>query len=282
MVEYTYEPFGGLASMTGSLKDAVGVSNPIRYRSYYFDDDMGFYYLNSRYYDPVTGRFINADGLIDVRGISTQNMYQYCGNNPVIYADSSGKLFGLIALGLLAVGVVVGLSGCASSSTPAPTQNSSASTSSQAPISSAPISSTPPPSPPTPKEPVWPTPGNNTVTSKFGPRNTGIPGASKNHKGIDIGAPKGAPVVAAFSGKITIPAYSNSAGNYVIISNDQYETRYLHLSKITWDVETMGAYVTAGQKIGEVGNTGVGSGPHLHFDVKENGKWIDPQILFPY
>ena len=91
VVEYTYEPFGGLASMTGSLKDTVGVANPIRYRSYYFDDDMGFYYLNSRYYDPVTGRFINADGMLSTgQGINGYNMYTYCLNNPVNLYDPTG------------------------------------------------------------------------------------------------------------------------------------------------------------------------------------------------
>ena len=65
--------------------------NPLRYRGYYYDSETGFYYLNSRYYDPETCRFINADGLIDNREIGYQNMFAYCGNNPVANVDESGQ-----------------------------------------------------------------------------------------------------------------------------------------------------------------------------------------------
>ena len=58
--------------------------NPHRYRAYYFDVETGWYYLNSRYYDPATGRFINADGQLN-GGILGMNMYAYCENNPVKY-----------------------------------------------------------------------------------------------------------------------------------------------------------------------------------------------------
>lgn len=106
-------------------------------------DKTGLYYVSSRYYDPEIGRWINADGLVDNRGLNTQNMFQYCGNNPVMNADPSGQLFGLIVVGVLAVGSIVSLSGC--SSKPAPTPSTSA--------PSKPAPSTPAPSAPEPSKP---------------------------------------------------------------------------------------------------------------------------------
>ena len=63
VVQYTYTPYGALASMTDSTATGVGTLNPIRYRGYYYDTETGFYYCNSRYYDPEIGRWINADSL---------------------------------------------------------------------------------------------------------------------------------------------------------------------------------------------------------------------------
>ena len=137
VVTYTYDPWGKLLSATGV--DVLIDANPLLYRGYVYDKETGFYYCNSRYYDPETGRWLNADGLIDNRGLNTQNMFQYCGNNPVMYADSSGQLFGLIALGLLGVGLIFGLSGCSSTPASAP----STTTSAPAPSKTAPIPSQP-------------------------------------------------------------------------------------------------------------------------------------------
>ena len=63
VVQYTYTPYGALASMTDSTATGVGTLNPIRYRGYYYDAETGFYYCNTRYYDPEIGRWINADSL---------------------------------------------------------------------------------------------------------------------------------------------------------------------------------------------------------------------------
>ncbi len=92
-VSYEYDAWGKLLSTTGSLAETLGVLNPFRYREYVYDDESGLYYLNSRYYDPEVGRFINADGALagvggDVQGY---NLFAYCFNNPVMYSDSSGN-----------------------------------------------------------------------------------------------------------------------------------------------------------------------------------------------
>ena len=92
VTEYTYDSWGKLLSVTGSLASTVGQANPFRYRGYYYDSETELYYLNSRYYDPETGRFINADGYVSTgQGVLGNNMFTYCGNNPANYFDESGQ-----------------------------------------------------------------------------------------------------------------------------------------------------------------------------------------------
>ena len=74
VVSYTYDSWGKLLSIEGSAKDTIGVQNPFRYRGYYYDTETELYYLNSRYYDPMVGRYINGDSVIDNRGTVTQNV----------------------------------------------------------------------------------------------------------------------------------------------------------------------------------------------------------------
>ena len=91
VVEYAYDSWGNLVSMTGSLASTLGQDNPFRYRGYYYDSETGMYYLNSRYYHPQIGRFINADGYVQTgQGLLDKNMFAYCGNNPVNYVDPDG------------------------------------------------------------------------------------------------------------------------------------------------------------------------------------------------
>ncbi|MBE6683627.1 MAG: DNRLRE domain-containing protein [Ruminococcaceae bacterium] len=91
VVEYTYDAWGKVLSVTGSLASTIGQYNPFRYRSYYYDTETGFYYLQSRYYDPVVGRFLNADGIVGANGgIEGYNMFAYCNNNPIVFSDESG------------------------------------------------------------------------------------------------------------------------------------------------------------------------------------------------
>lgn len=90
---YTYDAWGKLLTSTGDMADV----NPLRYRGYYYDTETGLYYLQSRYYDPEVGRFINPDvfATTDVDGVLSANMFAYCENNPIRNSDFSGALFGL-------------------------------------------------------------------------------------------------------------------------------------------------------------------------------------------
>ncbi len=94
VTEYTYDAWGNVLSVTGSLATTIGQINPFRYRGYYYDTETGFYYLQSRYYDPTVGRFLNADCIIGANGgILGYNMFAYCNNNPVMGCDPSGHGF---------------------------------------------------------------------------------------------------------------------------------------------------------------------------------------------
>ena len=97
---YEYDAWGNVISITDNNGNAItnpnhiGNLNPFRYRGYYYDTESGFYYLMSRYYDPVTHRFINADGYFQSGGnILDANMHSYCGNNPIMFADPTGLCY---------------------------------------------------------------------------------------------------------------------------------------------------------------------------------------------
>lgn len=115
----------------------------------------------------------------------------------------------------------------------------------------------------------WPTPGYGTITSPYGMR------WGKLHKGIDIGAPTGAKIVASNQGKVVTSTYQSSYGNYVIINHGGgYMTVYAHMSK---RLVSVGTYVAKGQTIGKVGSTGHSTGPHLHFEIRVNGTAVNPR-----
>ena len=91
VVEYTYDAWGNILTTTGSMASTLGVHNPLRYRGYVYDTELGLYYLQSRYYNPEMGRFINADAYTSTgQGILGNNMFAYCNNNPVVYCDPNG------------------------------------------------------------------------------------------------------------------------------------------------------------------------------------------------
>ena len=117
---YEYDAYGRVVSVTdgngndvSSQPNHIANVNPIRYRGYYYDTESGLYYLKSRYYDPVTCRFINADGYISTgQGLLSTNMFAYCENNPVNKFDPTGNFALTATLGGIALwkigGVIVG------------------------------------------------------------------------------------------------------------------------------------------------------------------------------
>ena len=98
VAKYAYDAWGHIVSVTdaegndiSAQKDHIGNVNPIRYRSYYYDNETGLYYLKTRYYSPDMCRFLNADGSIGAnQDIHAYNLFAYCSNNPVNFYDPSG------------------------------------------------------------------------------------------------------------------------------------------------------------------------------------------------
>ena len=117
----------------------------------------------------------------------------------------------------------------------------------------------------------WPLPNYDTITSEFGPR------WGTNHNGLDISGSGvyGADILASDGGTVILAQEDNSGyGKYVIIDHENgYQTLYGHCSKLC---VSAGDKVSAGQKIAEVGSTGYSTGPHLHFEIIDNGTKIDP------
>ena len=99
---YDYDAWGN-CTVYDSSDAAIGDLNPLRYRGYYYDAETGFYYLQSRYYDPAICRFINADtfATTDANGLLSANMFAYCENNPIMRTDESGELFAEIVGGII-------------------------------------------------------------------------------------------------------------------------------------------------------------------------------------
>ncbi len=114
------------------------------------------------------------------------------------------------------------------------------------------------------------TPTTGTITSRFGVR------SRDNHKGIDIGAPKGTPIKAAASGTVVHSGNKNDGyGNYIILSHGNgVQTYYAHCSQL---LVSKGENVKQGQVIAKVGSTGISTGNHLHFEVRINGVAQNPQ-----
>ena len=97
IAQYTYDEWGKLLEIHTEEEDdeeqlSIAEINPLRYRGYYYDNETGYYYLQSRYYDPELCRFISADSFeyIDVDTPMSVNAYAYCENNPLIYSDPTG------------------------------------------------------------------------------------------------------------------------------------------------------------------------------------------------
>lgn len=120
---------------------------------------------------------------------------------------------------------------------------------------------------------------NHKLTAPYGEMIHPIEKRKRLHRGIDWGAPLGTPVQAAGAGVVLEAGDKGKYGNCVIIVHDEiYQTLYAHLQSI--DV-VAGQEVTAGQLIGKVGNTGVSTAPHLHYEVRKNGEPVDPANYLP-
>lgn len=114
------------------------------------------------------------------------------------------------------------------------------------------------------------------VTSRFGRRVHPITGDSRLHRGVDFGAPTGTRVRAAANGRVHFAGRRGGYGNLIILRHSGgYETRYAHLSRFESGIRA-GATVSQGQTIGRVGATGMATGPHLHYEMIQNGRHIDP------
>ncbi len=112
------------------------------------------------------------------------------------------------------------------------------------------------------------------TSSNFGRRTDPIDGTSKFHAGLDLTSPADTPVRAAGAGVVAHAGRAGSYGNLVVIDHGGgLETRYAHLARIAVGV---GDRIGAGAHVGEVGQTGRATGPHLHFEVRRNGKAVDP------
>lgn len=92
VVQYTYDAWGNMLSTTGSMANTLGLVNPLRYRSYFYDIETSLYYVNSRYYNPTTARWLCIDRAVSGIGgnICGYNLFAYCFNNPVNCTDNTG------------------------------------------------------------------------------------------------------------------------------------------------------------------------------------------------
>jgi murein DD-endopeptidase MepM/ murein hydrolase activator NlpD len=125
---------------------------------------------------------------------------------------------------------------------------------------------------------IWPISGAITITSPYGYRVDPFnPGRRQFHSGLDIRGGFGTPIRAAMAGRVSQVGYDNVLGNYVVITHHSgYRTLYGHMSVIR---TRTGAYAALGEHIGDVGSTGLSTGPHLHFMVYKNGVLVNPRSL---
>lgn len=119
-------------------------------------------------------------------------------------------------------------------------------------------------------------PLNGIITSHFGAREVIFKGVDSYHTGTDIATNSGEDIVSSIDGKVTAASYNKYNGNFVEVTNGKIVTKYLHMSKIT---VKKGVNIKAGQKIGEVGSTGLATGPHLHFEIVYDGTKVDPELI---
>lgn len=121
-------------------------------------------------------------------------------------------------------------------------------------------------------------PVHGTITSGFGNREaTEI--ISAFHQGVDIGAVTGTPILAAMEGTVVASSYAGDYGNHIKVQNGEVLTVYAHCSELN---VTVGDYVKQGQEIGKVGATGKVTGPHLHFEIRKDNRYVDPCLIMNF
>ena len=235
---------------------------------------MGMSWTKGRYYDPQTGRFVNADGLVDTgTGLLGANMFAYCNNNPVNMSDPSGMCFYFNNVKVLSCSnplcllyeMINEFNRIKNEATKQVEQAAAAQAAAEAKKNAK----------------AWPAP-STTITSGYGMRTHPITKKQTMHNGIDI-APlayrkDGDPIYAAISGKVKIvnSISKGNAGIYMqVVSWDNITvTQYMHLSEI---VAHDGQEVAAGDIIAKMGTTGGSTGTHLHFGVLVNGSYVNPR-----
>ena len=120
----------------------------------------------------------------------------------------------------------------------------------------------------------WPAPSYTRISDEYGNRIHPTLGTQQFHNGLDMAAPSGSPILAAYDGEVIAASYSNTMGNYVMIDHgDGLITIYMHASSLA---VSQGQMVAKGERIGSVGSTGRSTGPHLHFSVRLNGSYVSP------
>lgn len=121
---------------------------------------------------------------------------------------------------------------------------------------------------------AWPCPGYKRISDEYGNRMHPILGVEKFHNGLDMAAPSGTSILAAYDGDVVAADYSGSMGNYIMIDHGSgLYTIYMHCSAL---YVSKGQTVYKGQNIAAVGSTGRSTGPHLHFGVRLNGNYVSP------
>ena len=114
------------------------------------------------------------------------------------------------------------------------------------------------------------------ITSVFGHRLNPVLNKEEFHDGIDIAVKTGTPVGAVRDGVVTEAGWSGTFGNYIIfITGDGFEIKYAHLSKVFVNA---GEFIKKGQIVAESGNTGLSTGPHLHYGIRSGEDYVDPSI----
>ncbi len=122
---------------------------------------------------------------------------------------------------------------------------------------------------------TWPAPSYTRISDDYGNRIHPTLGIQKFHNGIDMAAPGGSPILAAYDGKVVAADYNSSMGNYIMIDHgDSLYTIYMHASAL---YVSKGTEVSKGSKIAAVGTTGRSTGNHLHFSVRLNGNYVNPR-----